>query len=180
MFSEQSSYAKALQYEVKALKLFEETKNLEKCARLYNNIGIVYKAKDADFKALNYFVKCFKIQEKIGDETIGIATTNIGNIYLHQQNFPKALEYYIKAQQLFTKYPNPRGLGELYNNLGLYYKMNNNINSIQLFDVQGRLLQTDIVYETSKIIDISSKAKGVYFLKVLSDKGSKVEKIVKE
>ena len=126
VFSEQSSYAKALHYELKALKIYEETKNLEKCARLYNNIGIVYKAQDADFKALNYFVKCLKIQEKIGDETIGITTTNIGNIYLHQQNLPKAFEYYTKAQQLFAKYPNPRGLGELYNNLGLYYKMNNN------------------------------------------------------
>ncbi|MES2411800.1 MAG: tetratricopeptide repeat protein [Bacteroidota bacterium] len=126
VFSEQSSYAKALQYELKALKIYEETKNLEKSARLYNNIGIVYKAQDEDFKALDYFVKGLKIQEKIGDETVGITTTNIGNIYLNQRNFPKALEYYTKAQRLFVKYPNPRGLGELYNNLGLYYKMTNN------------------------------------------------------
>ena len=135
VFSEQSSYAKALQYELKALKIYEENKNLEKCARLYNNIGIVYKAQDEDFKALNYFVKCLKIQEKIGDETVGITTTNIGNIYLHQKNFPKAFDYYNKAQQLFIKYPNPRGLGELYNNLGLYYKMTNNqAEALKTFD----------------------------------------------
>ena len=126
VFSEQSSYAKALQYALKALKIYEETGNLEKCARLYNNIGIIYKAQNDDFKALNYFVKCLKIQEKIGDPTIGITMTNIGNSYLHQQNFPKALEYYNKAQQLFSKYPDLRGLGELYNNLGLYYKKVNN------------------------------------------------------
>ncbi|WP_445454259.1 tetratricopeptide repeat-containing sensor histidine kinase [Flavobacterium sp. 25HG05S-40] len=126
VFSEQSSYAKALQYELKALKIYEETKNLEKCARLYNNIGIVYKAQGDDFKALNYFIKCLKLQEKIGDETVGITTTNIGNSYLHQKNFPKAISYYNKAQQLFAKYPNPRGLGELYNNLGLYYTQTNN------------------------------------------------------
>lgn len=135
VFSEQSSYAKALQYELKALKIYEESKNLEKCARLYNNIGIVYKAQDQDFKALNYFVKCLKIQEKIGDETVGITTTNIGNIYLHQKNYPKAFEYYNKAKLLFDKYPNPRGLGELYNNLGLYYKMNNNPSeALKIFD----------------------------------------------
>jgi tetratricopeptide (TPR) repeat protein len=125
VFSEQSSYAKALQFELKALRLYEQSKNLEKCARLYNNIGIVYKAQGEDFKALNYFFNCLKIQERIGDQTIGITTTNIGNIYLNQKNFPKALDYYNKAQQLFVKYPNPRGLGELYNNLGLYYKMTN-------------------------------------------------------
>lgn len=135
VFSEQSSYAKALQYELKALKIYEETQNLEKCARLYNNIGIVYKALDQDFKALNYFVRCLKIQQKIGDETVGITTTNIGNIYLHQKNYPKALEYYNRAQQLFQKYPNPRGLGELYNNLGLYYKQKNNLSeALKTFD----------------------------------------------
>ncbi|MGC4041357.1 MAG: tetratricopeptide repeat protein [Flavobacterium sp.] len=135
VFSEQSSYAKALQYELKALKIYEANKNLEKCARLYNNIGIVYKAQDDDFKALNYFVKCLKIQEKTGDETVGITTTNIGNIYLNQKNFPKALEYYNRAQQLFAKYPNPRGLGELYNNLGLYHKASNNsAEALKTFD----------------------------------------------
>jgi tetratricopeptide (TPR) repeat protein len=135
VFSEQSSYSKALQYALKALKIYEQTKNLEKCARLYNNIGIIYKAQDEDFKALNYFVKCLKIQEKIGDETVGITTTNIGNIYLHQKNYPKAIEYYNKAQQLFAKYPNPRGLGELYNNIGLYHKLNNNpAEALKTFD----------------------------------------------
>jgi len=135
VFSEQSSYAKALQYQLKALKIYEQNKNLEKAARLYNNIGIIYKAQNEDFKALHYFVKCLKIQEKIGDETVGITTTNIGNIYLHQKNFSKALEYYTKAQQLFAKYPNARGLGELYNNLGLYYKMNNNAQeALKTFD----------------------------------------------
>ncbi|MGV3697476.1 tetratricopeptide repeat-containing sensor histidine kinase [Flavobacterium sp.] len=135
VFSEQSSYAKALQYELKALKIYEETNNLEKCARLYNNIGIVYKAQDDDFKALSYFLKCLRIQEKIGDKTVGITTTNIGNIYLHQKNYPKALEYYHKAQQLFAKYPNPRGLGELYNNLGLYHKQKDNpAEALKFFD----------------------------------------------
>jgi uncharacterized repeat protein (TIGR01451 family) len=70
-------------------------------------------------------------------------------------------------------YPNPTK-----GNVNINCK--NNIKSIQLFDVQGRVLQTEIVNETSKVIDVSSKAKGVYFLKILSDKGSKVEKIVRE
>ena len=135
VFSEQSSYAKALKYELKALKIYETNHNLEKCARLYNNIGIVYKSQDEYFKSLNYFVKCLKIQEKIGDETVGITTTNIGNIYLNQKNFSKAFDYYTKAQQLFEKYPNPRGLGELYNNFGLYYKARNmQSEALQTFD----------------------------------------------
>ncbi|MGH2665038.1 tetratricopeptide repeat-containing sensor histidine kinase [Flavobacterium sp.] len=126
VFSEQSNYSKALQYHLKALKIYEESRNYEKMARVYNNVGIVYKAQGEDFKALQYFIKCLKIQQKIGDNTVGITTTNIGSIYQNQKNYPKAFEYYTKAQQLFDKHPNNRGLGELYNNIGLYYKNTNN------------------------------------------------------
>ena len=122
VFSEQSNYAKALQYHLKAVKIYEEIGNESKSARIYNNIGIVYKAQGEHFKALNAFVKCLKIQEKLKDEAVGITTTNIGNIYLDQKNYPKAFEYYSKAIVLFEEFPNSRGLGELYNNLGLYYK----------------------------------------------------------
>ncbi|MES2747315.1 MAG: T9SS type A sorting domain-containing protein, partial [Bacteroidota bacterium] len=58
-------------------------------------------------------------------------------------------------------------------------KSNFNIKSIQLYDVQGRLLQTTMENTTNTIIDISQKSNGVYFLKITTDKGSKVEKIIK-
>ena len=56
----------------------------------------------------------------------------------------------------------------------------NKIQSIQLFDVQGRILQT--VLENKKIttLDISNKSDGIYFLKVTTEVGSSVEKLVKE
>ncbi len=111
VFSEQSNYAKALQYHLKAVKIYEADANLAKCARVYNNIGVVYKSQGEDFKALNYFIKCLKIQEKMGDNSVGITTTNVGNIYLKQKNYSKAFDYYTKAQQLFVKFPNQRGLG---------------------------------------------------------------------
>lgn len=70
-------------------------------------------------------------------------------------------------------YPNPT-------NSIINMTSNFNIKSVVLFDVQGRLLQTNIVNDMSSIIDISEKSKGVYFLKVTTDKGIKVEKLIKE
>ena len=70
-------------------------------------------------------------------------------------------------------YPNP-------SNGNVNINCNNNIKSIQLFDVQGRLLETDLINQTNTVIDISGKSKGVYFLKITSDKGIGVEKIVRE
>ncbi|WP_284651776.1 tetratricopeptide repeat-containing sensor histidine kinase [Flavobacterium terrisoli] len=122
VFSEQSNYSKALQYYLKAVKIYEQIKDEEKCAKLYNNIGVVYKSQSSDFKALEYFIKTQKIQEKLKDPNIGITYTNIGNGYLRQKNVPVAFSYYTKAKTALDKNPNPRALGEWYNNVGLYYK----------------------------------------------------------
>jgi uncharacterized repeat protein (TIGR01451 family) len=54
---------------------------------------------------------------------------------------------------------------------------NSAIKTIQVYDVQGRVLQT--VLNTNNL-DISDKTNGVYFLKITTEKGSKVEKIIKE
>ena len=54
------------------------------------------------------------------------------------------------------------------------------IKSIELYDVQGRILE--ILLETTNIskLDISNKSNGIYFIKINSEKGIKVEKILKE
>ena len=54
------------------------------------------------------------------------------------------------------------------------------LQTVQLYDVQGRLLQTQLANDNQTIIDISVHSNGVYFIKVTSDKGIKVGKIVKE
>lgn len=124
VFSEQSSYAKALQHHLKAVHLYEQSGQKDKAARIYNNIGIVYQAQGDDFRALEYFLKCLKIQEKTADATVGITLTNIGNIYLKQRDNAQAKTYYDRASAFFLKHPDARGLGELYNNLGQYYFKN--------------------------------------------------------
>ena len=59
-----------------------------------------------------------------------------------------------------------------------------NINSkteiltIELYDVQGRILET--LVGNNKKIDISDKTNGIYFLKITTENGSKVERIIKE
>lgn len=122
VFSEQSNYAKALQFYLKSVKLYEGIKDEGKCAKIYNNIGVVYKSQNSDFKALEYFIKAQKIQEKIEDKNVAITLTNIANIYLKQKSLDKAFEYYSSAKKSLDKNPNPRALGEWYNNMGLYFQ----------------------------------------------------------
>lgn len=55
-----------------------------------------------------------------------------------------------------------------------------NIQTVQLFDVQGRLLQTAVRNEPTVSIDISGKQSGIYFVKVTSVNGIAIQKIVKK
>ncbi len=72
-----------------------------------------------------------------------------------------------------TVFPNPT-------NSIVNINCNNNIKSVEIYDVQGRLLQTQIVDNTTASLDISNKTNGIYFAKITSENGVKVEKISKE
>lgn len=132
VFSEQSNYGKALQYYLKSIKIYEQIKDDEKCAKLYNNIGVVYQSQSSYFKALEYFIKAQKIQEKRKDTNLGITYTNIGNSYLYLNDLAKANQYYTKAKKELDVHPNPRSLGEWYNNVGLYHKANGEIEKARI------------------------------------------------
>ncbi|GEP50583.1 hypothetical protein FNO01nite_12550 [Flavobacterium noncentrifugens] len=55
----------------------------------------------------------------------------------------------------------------------------NTIKTIDLFDVQGRILQTSVENKKETSIDLSQQSNGIYFLKITSEKGGKIEKIIK-
>lgn len=162
VFSEQSNYASALQYHLKAVKVYEEINDEGRAARIYNNIGIVYQALKEDFKALDYFIKAQKLQEKIGDMTVGITMTNIGNIYLRQKNYPKAIEYYTKSKATFDTNHDARGLGELYNNLGSYYWQTGN-SSMALESWNKAITQFQSISDKFGISDTYSHLGNFYF-----------------
>lgn len=66
-------------------------------------------------------------------------------------------------------YPNPtNGIVNM--------KSQSGVQSLELFDVQGRLLQKNMNLDS---IDLSSRTNGLYFLRITTEKGSKVEKIIR-
>ena len=59
-------------------------------------------------------------------------------------------------------------------------KAENTIKSTELYDVQGRLIQINKEDSNEVVLDISSYNSGIYFIKVTTDVGSQIKKIVKE
>jgi uncharacterized repeat protein (TIGR01451 family) len=72
-----------------------------------------------------------------------------------------------------TVYPNPAKNKVTVKATGL-------IKSVQLYDVQGRILQSVVDRKSPVILDISRQQSGVYFLRIITDKGSDTQKIIKE
>lgn len=56
---------------------------------------------------------------------------------------------------------------------------NFNIKSVELYDVRGRILEKSFENNTSTTLNLSERQSGIYFVKITSDKGCKVEKVIK-
>lgn len=69
-------------------------------------------------------------------------------------------------------YPNPA-------NDVINVKADNTINSIQLYDAQGRLLLTKSANENSQVLDLSSYSSGIYFINISTSVGKQTQKIIK-
>lgn len=70
-------------------------------------------------------------------------------------------------------YPNPA-------NEFVNIKASTNINSVEIYDVQGRILATSLFNETSTSLDLTKYSSGIYYLKIKTEQGSKVEKLIKK
>lgn len=53
------------------------------------------------------------------------------------------------------------------------------IQSVELLDIQGRLIQTAIDNKQQVRLDLSSQSNGIYFIRITTEKGKRVEKVIK-
>jgi hypothetical protein len=104
-------------------------------------------------------------------------TSGDGNNFQHNSptliNCPALGVSSVLSKESITFFPNPT------KNI-VHITSKGNITSVQLFDVQGRVLETMTANDDAVDFDLSEKNSGVYFVKIYTVKGVKVEKIIKE
>ncbi|MGK4566106.1 peptide-N-glycosidase F-related protein [Flavobacterium sp. 3HN19-14] len=93
------------------------------------------------------------------------------SLYLQGENAVLGVESFVQMD--FDYSPNPTK--DVIN-----VKANSTIKSIELYDIQGRILVNKTTDDVQADINIGNYSNGVYFLKVKSDKGEKTKKIIKE
>ena len=124
----------------------------------------------------------FKIKTK-NNLPEGTTVTNLAQIFF-DYNFPivtnpAKTQFQTLATTVFDSnqrisiYPNPAS-----NRVQIQSEME--LRAVELYDVQGRLLLTKEAQGKQAVIDISAQNAGLYLLKVVSDKGSVLKKIMKK
>lgn len=94
-------YDVSLEFQLKALKIFEEANSQIWIGMAYNNIGTSYYAKKKLDLALEYFQKSYDIKEKQNNKPeMSSALSNMAEIHLKKSNLDKAKEYADKAYEL--------------------------------------------------------------------------------
>jgi hypothetical protein len=99
------------------------------------------------------------------DYNFPITTTDFGTVFTTLSNTV------FQVDKSISIYPNPVSAV-------LHIQSNTAIKAIDLYDIQGRVIETTLGNKQS--LDLSGRQKGVYFLKITTEKGSKIEKVIKE
>lgn len=114
-----------------------------------------------------------------GDEVMNSAKIVFDHNFPIQTNNAVTLFKTVLGRENFTEnnlvavYPNP-----VKDNVTI--SADSNLQSIQLYDIQGRLLQTALENNNSTNFDMTNRSAGIYFLKITTEKGTKVEKLIKK
>ncbi len=104
IYTYQSNYPKAQEYNFKALKMLEEINDQKGIAAVLSNIGIVYKELKKFPQALDYFDKALVINTRMGNSIYMTSNfINTGHVYSYLKDYKKAIEFYNKALVLNDK-----------------------------------------------------------------------------
>lgn len=115
---EATAISASLSYYQQAYIGAQKIKNKRLMLSSLNDFGIAYIESNKFDSAILNLEKALGVANEIGD-TLRAAriTTNIGNVYLDQNNRLKALEYYLYSAKVWERASDQRGLASLYSNI---------------------------------------------------------------
>jgi tetratricopeptide (TPR) repeat protein len=106
---------------VSALSNFALINDKKGTAKVYNNIGNLYRDNDYD-RSLEYFQKALDIGNAILDNgLIATAYLNLGNFYQRKKSFSQALKYYNQSEALFSSLRDSVNIIQCEQNKGVVY-----------------------------------------------------------
>jgi len=129
-------------------------------AKVYNNIGEVYRSKALAIdsienlhQALDYYKKGLSISRKINSKRTEVQTlNNIGAIYTDLKKYNEALEHFHTALNLATESKDRESNGMILNNIGIVYFNQGNFEESTEYFQKAILLASEIIGAQGKQI----------------------------
>lgn len=112
---------KAFSSYLNAVVFFTRANNLGGEAKVYNNMGNIYRDHDTN-RSLDYFFKSLAIANKINN--VGLVASlnlNIGNVYTRRNSYTQALKYYGQSKAMFITLKDSVNLVQCVQNTGVVY-----------------------------------------------------------
>lgn len=99
-----SKFVESLEYALPALKMAEEMGDTLRIGTLLMTIGLVYSEQASTLdSAVNYYLRVIDLAETIGYINLqGVATINLGEVYLEKEELDQALYYFEKSLTIVT------------------------------------------------------------------------------
>ncbi len=123
IYRTKGDYEKSYFYDLEALKIKDEVKDVKLKSTMYNNVGIdLLRLKKLE-SALTHFNKAHDICVEIKDTAkLGDIYNNIALVYNDMNKYKMAKEYYMRSIKIFKQINNKDGEAEILNNIaGMYY-----------------------------------------------------------
>jgi signal transduction histidine kinase len=118
----QGKYAEALNYCLKALKIFEKEKHYIGIVTCHKNLGIICSYERQYNEAIEHFKIALELSQKYVENEVGNCLNNLGVIYQNRQHYTEALEYHKKSLEFQKKYKNEYGIAKSLTNIGIIYR----------------------------------------------------------
>ena len=131
--SYQNESESAFEYYLNSLSYFQKKKDRKGEAKVYNNIGNLYRSIDYN-KSLEYFSKSLNIAQELQiKELIAGLNLNIGTIYQKKELHNEALVSYKKSLKHFSEIDNGTGVIQCMQNIGVTLYTLNRLNEAEKY-----------------------------------------------
>ncbi|MBL7909647.1 MAG: tetratricopeptide repeat protein [Bacteroidia bacterium] len=88
-----------------------------------NNMGFYREEKGDILSALEFYLKCVKIDEELDNkEALGYSYCNLGVVYKHLGDVEAALEFYEKSLKIREEIGDKNGMADSYSNIGVVHQ----------------------------------------------------------
>ncbi|SDT28223.1 Tetratricopeptide repeat-containing protein [Mucilaginibacter mallensis] len=141
---------------INALTFFKKANNKKGEAKVYNNIGNLYR--DNNYGAsLEYFQKALDIGHEIADNAlVATAYLNLGNLYSREKSYNQALKYYKESEVIFNVLHDSVNLIQCAQNRGVaYFSLNQLEMAEQLLTSANKRAKERDLNETVASIDLT-------------------------